>query len=124
MDIYDPIAIALGITPTIHITDYPSIEQLLEEHPASVKATSNFTGKKHTPETRTRISNAGRRPCSEAKKQSLREAMLRREQDPEWLARKTEMRAKMSVAASKRRLTDDHKAKIAASVRRAKSKSN
>ncbi len=34
----------------------------------------------------------------EATKNKIRNAMLKREQDPEWIARKDEMRAKMSAA--------------------------
>lgn len=38
-------------------------------------------------------------PLTEEHKNKLRETMLMREQDPEWIARKDEMRTKMSIAA-------------------------
>ena len=41
MTIYDPFAIALDITPTIHISEYPKIEQLLEEHPPVIQDVRN-----------------------------------------------------------------------------------
>jgi hypothetical protein len=33
MNIYDPIAIALGTPSIVHLTDYPTLEELLEAHP-------------------------------------------------------------------------------------------
>jgi hypothetical protein len=84
MDIYDPIAEALGITPNpdLHkecIEQYKTSECYRWYGPAKGNFREGYT----TPEET---------------KQKLRESMLKREQDPEWLARKDEMRAKMSAA--------------------------
>ncbi len=84
MDIYDPIAEALGIAPNpdLHnecIEQYKTSECYRWYGPAKGNFREGYT----TPEET---------------KQKIREAMLKREQDPEWLARKEEIRAKMSAA--------------------------
>jgi hypothetical protein len=90
MYIDDPFAHALGIAPS---TDQPTIKQLLEEHPPTSKGiTSPNKGNRYTIKNR-----RGAKP-SEQHKANLRAAMLRREQDPAWIARKAEMRAKMAAS--------------------------
>ena len=86
MDIYDPIALALGIEPSIDIKNYPTREELEALHPPTTTYRGkgkNFREGWVTPEDT---------------RQKLRTAMLAREQDPDWIAKKADMRANMSAA--------------------------
>jgi hypothetical protein len=40
MNIYDPFSEALGLEPILDISQYPSIEELLLEHPVTLADTS------------------------------------------------------------------------------------
>lgn len=100
MDIYDPIALCLGIESHIDIKDYPTIKQLTEAHPPVNSKEIRLRGWK----------------CHEDTKQKLREVMLKREQDPEWLARKEEMRGKMSVSQKLRKSTLQSRARVSATL--------
>ena len=64
MNIYDPLAEALGLPPSIDVSEYPSKQQLLEDHPPTSITGQNITswnkGKKYkanAPYTKERCKN-------------------------------------------------------------------
>lgn len=101
MYIDDPIAHSLGITPSIDVKDYPTIKQLMDDHPPINTKEVRLRGWK----------------CHEETKQKLRESMLKREQDPEWLARKPEMIAKMTASQKLRKSTPESRAKVSQTLK-------